>query len=160
MARDALSRRADIIRPPDAERPAAGQGDAATGAPAPVIQRTFAPTPTGIRAKGQLENEVLAVCNDFAKGVYDWSDCTPKLVSEEIARKKAIEPPSTGAINAVWDRWEKLGFALQGKKPSRFVAFCVDGSLLTLEDMKLKAKRQRRLSQAESRRGALRPKAR
>lgn len=120
--------------------------------------RAFNPTPTGRRARGQLEYDVLTVCQEFARDIYEWIDCTPKLVAERIGIMNATEPPSTGAINAVWDRWEKLGFAEQAKKPSRFVKFSGSGTAQELDALKLQVKRDARRTRAEARRGSLRPK--
>lgn len=134
------------------ERPSNTPPNGAHGPLRPVSQPVFAATPTGRRARGQLEYDVLSVCIDFANDVFDWTECTPKLVSERIGKLHAEEPPSTGAINAVWDRWEKLGFAEQAKKPSRFVRFLGDGSIQNLERIKAQAKRSRKRGEAEARR--------
>lgn len=129
--------------------------------PRAIPQPQFAPTPTGRRARGQLEYDVLKVCQDFAAGVFDWAECTPKLVSIEIGKLEAVEPPSTGAINAVWDRWEDLDFATQDKKPSRFVKFNVENpSSWTLDRIKAQRKREKKRGQAEQKRGTLRAKRR
>jgi hypothetical protein len=117
----------------------------------------FTPTPTGRRARGQLEFDVLTVCDEFVNDVYEWEYCLPKLVAERIAIMNQTEEPSTGAINAVWDRWERLGFAKQEKKPSRFVEFTMDGSHQTLEMLKRRAKGEKKRASAEQRRGTLRP---
>jgi hypothetical protein len=145
---------------PDHERPVATPPSAAHGPSAPPPRPMFAHTPTGRRARGQLEYDVLAVCDEYSRDVYDWEYCTPKLVAERIGRINDTEPPSTGAINAVWDRWEKLDFAVQAKKPSRFVEFKIDGSAQTLDMIKSRSKRQKKMSQAELRRGIPRPKRR
>jgi len=153
-----LSNAGGTIPPASDEGPGAGSVDSATDTPAPVAGHAFAPTPTGRRARGQLEYDVLLVCIDFANNVFDWSDCTPKNVSEEIGRRYKIEPPSTGAINAVWDRWERLEFADQAKKPSRFVKFRVDNpSAATLDVIKARAKRAKKMAAGEQRRGIPRP---
>jgi hypothetical protein len=110
-------------------------------------------TPTGRRAKGTLEIDVLRVCEEFSRNEYEWEYCTPKNVAERIAKTYAIESPSTGAINAVWDRWEKLGFAVQDKKPSRFVRFEIDGSEATLNMLKMRTKRDKKRTQSEIKRG-------
>ena len=120
----------------------------------------FTPTPTGRRARGQLEYDVLQVCREFADGVYDWEHCTPKAVSERIGRLNATEPPSTGAINAVWDRWERLEFATQAKKPSRFLQFTGDSSQQALLLLKGSIRREKKRTKAEIKRGSLRPRAR
>ena len=116
---------------------------------------SFDPTPTGRKARGQLEQEVLEVCAEFAAGVYDWQYCTPKLVAERIAIKAQAEAPSTGAINSVWDRWEKLGIAVQAKKPSRFIRFeeSFTPAWPHLLKVKADAKRKKRRMISEQRRG-------
>lgn len=125
-----------------------------------VDQPSFAATPTGRRARGQLEYDVLKVCQEYAKNVYDWTMCTPKLVAERIGKMNETEPPSTGAINSVWDRWEKLEFALQDKKPSRFVRFVGAGDELELQRRKSQTKREKKRVRAEVKRGSLRPRGR
>lgn len=125
-------------------------------APAPVVPR-FAPTPTGRRARGQLEYDVLTVCIEYSNEEYDWELCTPKLVSERIGKKYAIEPPSTGAIDAVWNRWEALEFAVRDHKPSRFVRFRMTASVEVLERIKSEKKRAKKRQIAEQRRGIPRP---
>lgn len=125
--------------------------------PAPVTWGRPASTPTGRKAKGQLEYEVLAICADFAAKVFDWEYCTPMAVSEEIGKRNAAEPPSTGAVSAVWDRWERMDFSEQAKKPSRFVRFKTEGSVNALERRKLEIKREKKRNAAGLLRG-VRPK--
>ena len=161
---DPLSSPDGTDAPPDDERPVATLPVPALGGISAIIttsggQTRYTPTPTGRRARGQLEFDVLFVCDEFARDVYEWEYCTPKLIAERIGIMNQTEPPSTGAINAVWDRWEKLGFAKQDKKPSRFVGFVIDGSHETLERLKNNVRKNKRLQQAEQRRGTLRPRA-
>jgi hypothetical protein len=118
---------------------------------------TFPTTPTGRKARGELEYEVLAVCADFAADVFDWETCTPKLVAAEIGKREAKEPPSTGAINAVWQRWEQLGFASHNKKPLRFLFFNQpEHSASDLQSLKVKTRRAKRRSLTEAKRGVIR----
>lgn len=133
---------------PSDEGTVTGHGDSATGTFTP----TFMPTPTGRRARGQLEFQVLKVCQEFVNDAYEWDMCLPKLVSERIATVEAVEPPSTGAIDAVWDRWQKLGFASRDKKPSRFVEFTGEGTEMELARLKYKAKQDKRRGISEARR--------
>lgn len=160
MPEEPLSSSDVVMAPGDMERPPTTPPSPARGTLAAVPVRTFAPTPTGRRARGQLEYDVLSICRQFADLVFDWEFCTPKLVSEQIGRQYAIEPPSTGAINAVWDRWERLEFATQDKKPSRFVKFSGDGTESELDKMKLSIKRAKRRGEAELRRGIRPPQPR
>lgn len=136
--------------------------DSPVSAPVPALpaRPVFTPTPTGRRARGQLEYDVLQICTEYALGVFEWEACTPKLVAERIGAMNAVEPPSTGAINAVWDRWEKIGFAEQAKKPSRFVSFTGGHTAIELDRAKGATKRAKKMAQAEQRRGIPRPRVR
>lgn len=117
----------------------------------PTIARPFSITPTGRAARGQLELWVKIECDAWL--VDDPGElCTPSYLATQIARAQAIDPPSVGAISAVFDRWAKLGFALIGKKPTRFVGYTPDGVKLGLERMKEQAKRQTRLRIADDKR--------
>ena len=142
-------------------------GDSILGLPEPVestendAQPSLIPrdqpraerTATGRKQKGGLEVEVLHVCSEFVHGVYEWEHCTPRLVAEAIGTQNAEEPPSTGAVQAVWNRWEKLEFAVQAKKPARFVRFTSDHSIYDLERRKSDDRKAERLRKAAERRG-------
>ncbi len=113
--------------------------------------RSFGLTPSGIRARGQLEYEVLAVCRAFDNKVYDWDMCVTKNVAEAIDK---ADPPSSGAIQAVWERWARIGFATYAKKPLRF--YCFNDNSGTAEELdlyKLNVKKKKARSKAEARRG-------
>ena len=137
-----------VVTPSDALR-ATLEASLATGLQ-PV---GFTPTPTGRKARGELEYEVLSVCGDYAHDVFDWDMCTPKYISEEIGKRNAAEPPSTGAIVEVFKRWEKLECAVCAMKPIRFEYFKMDDSITTLNMLKARAKRERRRSKADLKRG-------
>lgn len=119
--------------------------------PAPVQRnpleaeaKRFNSTPTGKRARGQLEDEVLAVCSSFVRGELPYEDLTPKEIAREIDK---FDPPSVGAIGAVFDRWVALGFARCDKKPVRFLSFTIEGMTQGLDFLKDKAKREAKLKQ-------------
>lgn len=99
--------------------------------------RHFNDTNTGKRARGQLEYEVLNVCKNFVKGVLEVEVLTPGFIALEIDE---VEPPSVGAIGAVFDRWVKLGFAVCEKSPVRFTSFTADGIQYGLDNLKAKAR--------------------
>ncbi len=121
------------------------------------------PTPSGRRHRGQLEYEVLSVCerwlddeNTFGSKNEPGPDiCTPKWVAEIIADEQKIPTPSTGAIQAVWDRWEKLGIAIQAKKPARFLDWTgdFDGTEVMLDKRKISHKRQLKSAKSAAARG-------
>lgn len=115
-----------------------------------TIQRMFQPTPTGRSARGELESWVKRVCDEFLVEQYD-RPCSPAFVSESIEKNEGVKAPSVGAVNAVFERWIKLGFAVIEKKPTRFVAYTEDGVKLGLDALKLRAKDQSRSKQSEGR---------
>ena len=86
----------------------------------------FAPTKSGRYARGELEYRVKQVCDEFAIGAIfsSASGITPVQVSERI---DPDNPPSVGAIGAVFDRWNQIGFAETAKSPVRFVRYTDDG---------------------------------
>lgn len=110
-------------------------------AAAPLAQRR---TDTGRAARGGLEAQVWDACFNMPGE----DDLTPKQVGEWIAEKYKVPTPSSGAINAVWDRWERLEFATQAKKPNRFTGFCKEGTWEELARMKGSAKRQKKSASA------------
>lgn len=113
----------------------------------------YSETASGNRARGQLESEVLRVCQQFTRGQIEVEDLTPKIIALEIDE---IEPPSVGAIGAVFDRWTKIGFANCETKPVRFVSFTVDGLMHGLDAMKERARMKARMQSSAENRGSLR----
>jgi hypothetical protein len=105
-----------------------------------TVARSFAPTATGRAARGELESWVRAVTDEWLVENYDFP-CTPAWIGEQIAQKQGIvKPPSSGAIDAVLNRWVEIGFAVKEKKPTRFLRYTEEGVEHGLEAMKLKAK--------------------
>lgn len=116
--------------------------------------KRFDATPTGKRARGQLEDEVLAVCGSFVRGELPYEVLTPKDIAYEIDK---FDQPSVGAIGAVFDRWVTLGFAKVEKRPVQFVSFTLEGMMHGLDYLKAKHKRDAKLKQGNADR-TLRPK--
>jgi len=106
------------------------------------VEREFVGTPTGRAARGQLESWVQIECNAWLIDEAE-EQCTPALLSRYIGREYGITPPSVGAINAVFERWIKLGFAIIEKKPTRFVGYTEEGLQYGLEGLKAREKRMR-----------------
>ncbi|SRR6266540_1563970 len=122
----------------------------ATVPPAPAAEPLVARrTETGRAARGGLEAQVWEAIH----ALNGESDKTPKIVSEWIANKYVIPTPSSGAINAVWDRWTVLGFCEQAKKPNRFLKFTKEGTWDELQRLKNSAKVQKRSTESAQRRG-------
>lgn len=109
--------------------------------PVPAHARTYAPTPTGRAAKGQLETQVLEVVTEWL--IEHDELCTPKFVSTEIARVQHIDEPSVGAIGAVFDRWVKYGYAIVTRSPVQFTGLTDEGSTRGLDALKIQYKRKK-----------------
>lgn len=107
-----------------------------------TVTRTYGPTPSGRAARGELESQVKWACDLWLVEAPPWA-CTPRWISEEIAKQYGIKPPSVGAIDAVLNRWVTIGFAIKETKPTRFSAYTEDGIKLTLEGCKQRAKRKK-----------------
>lgn len=112
-----------------------------------TVKRSYAPTASGRAARGELESWVKDEC-DIWLVEDDGNPCTPAYLAAIIARKQGIKEPSVGAINAVFERWVKLGFAEISKKPTRFERYTEQGVRLGLEGCKDKAKRAKRSAEA------------
>lgn len=124
----------------------------APGRVPPVRRASYGPTSSGRAARGQLEAQVNTVCTTW---VIEEEKvlCTPAYISEEIAKAEGIKAPSTGAIDAVFGRWERYGYAVIGRKPTRFLQFTEEGVEHGLEYLKDKSKRQDKSHQAAMSRG-------
>ncbi|QOR56211.1 hypothetical protein SEA_LINETTI_67 [Gordonia phage Linetti] len=94
-------------------------------------------TPTGQRQRGQLEAEVQQVCHRAMMGEFD-ELMTPQVIAELIDRDN---PPSTGAIGAVFNRWERIGYAKIHRKPLYFQHLTVEGMRDGLEALRRRAKK-------------------
>lgn len=121
----------------------------------PTLRRPFAPTTSGRAAPGELESWVKDACDVWLIDEEQFP-CTPVWIADEIAKTQGIKPPSVGAITAVFNRWVNLGFAVVGKKPTRFLHYTEDGVRLGLDRMKQQAKRRQRARQSEKNRGLVR----
>lgn len=89
--------------------------------------------------RGALEIAVLGICRSLEPTFEE--TYTTKWIAEQVADKFTCKTPSTGAIQAVLERWVKIGFAIMGKKPVRFIAITPEGEKDGLELMKARAKR-------------------
>ncbi|RYE95931.1 MAG: hypothetical protein EOO77_41965 [Oxalobacteraceae bacterium] len=90
-----------------------------------ITTTSFRPTESGRTARGQLEEWVERACGAWLRGDRE-DECTTAWVAEWIASEYGTTP-SRGAIDAVWNRWVDIGFAIKMSKPTQFVAFTPDG---------------------------------
>lgn len=104
-----------------------------------TVRRDFVPTPTGRAGRGQLESWVKDACDEWMVEKPGFP-CTPAWIAEWVQKNKGIGTQSQGAVNAVLERWVKLGFAIVEKKPTRFTGYTPDGVRLGLDVMKAMAK--------------------
>jgi hypothetical protein len=112
-------------------------------------ERRFNPTPSGIRARGQLEDEVKRICDRFDTG----SGPIALPLSFIANQIHPDAPPSVGAIREVLLRWAKYGYATMGSDPLAFTGYTQEGRKEGLEVMKYKYDQQRRLNKSKAERG-------
>ena len=108
-----------------------------------TVLREYKPTESGRAARGSLEQNVKLACDAYLRRADATLECSTKWVSEWIAENKEGGLPSRGAINAVFERWLKLGFCMLMYKPTQFVCYTPDGIKFGLDEMKAKAKQRR-----------------
>lgn len=97
----------------------------------------------GRAAKGELEYRVKRVCDEFVSGalVTEKGVLTPVIIADRI---NPDNPPSSGAIGAVFDRWQAMGFAETARKPVRFIRYTDDALRYGLQQMKKRSKWNRK----------------
>lgn len=111
-------------------------------------ERQFAPTPSGYRARGQLESEVMKVCD-----AWDQGGPVSLPLSFIATQINEHEPPSVGAIREVMLRWVKYGFAALGVDPLSFQGYTTEGREKGLDVMKYKWEQERRINRSKAERG-------
>lgn len=105
-----------------------------------TIERSFAPTTSGRAARGELELWVKKICDAWILEQPE-DMCSPQYISDRIASERNIKAPSVGAINAVFERWVKIDYALVARRPVRFIGYTPAGVEHGLEGLKEKARR-------------------
>ncbi len=118
-------------------------------APLRPEQRRFNPTPSGIRARGQLEDDVKIVCDRFDTGAGPIS-LPLSFIATQI---HPDAPPSVGAIREVMLRWMKYGFATIGVEPLAFTGYTQEGRESGVEVMRYKWEQAKRLNKSKADRG-------
>lgn len=106
-----------------------------------VIEREVTTTKTGRTQRGGLEFWVQRECLAWLLDRDPEYGLPVGIISNEIGRIEGIKPPSQGAIAAVFDRWEKCGYARFEVKPRRFVGLTEQGEANGLEWCKAQAKK-------------------
>lgn len=115
-----------------------------------VAGHAFEPTPTGIRAPGQLEYTVLSELQAWLDQTFSWLPATPKRLSEVIGDKNP-PAPSSGAIHAIFVRWQSMGFCKFQNRPAAFQGFVNEGTVEELDLLKKARDRDRTKNAIESR---------
>jgi hypothetical protein len=112
-------------------------------------ERVFTPTPSGYRARGQLENDVKQVCDRFDTGTGPIS-LPLSFIATQI---HPDAPPSVGAIREVLLRWVKYGFATMGVEPLAFTGYTDEGREKGVDVLKYKYDQNKRMTKAKADRG-------
>lgn len=146
----------------DTEREADEQAEAARAEAAstePVAEAVAEDKPKRERAaRTDLEPEVKAVTDDFVTGkitLAEGESLTPHRIAKEVQQRRGAEKaPSTGAVSAVLDRWEGIGFATLSPKPKAFGDYTDAGREKGLSALKAEASAARKAAKAEAKASA------
>lgn len=106
--------------------------------------REYPPTPSGRRARGQLDNMLDYICKCWLMGgtLQDVPDlCTAEWLARAVTDIDG-KPTSTGAIARTLHRWKALGYAIVEESPMRFVSLTEQGMRIGIEELERKAKKK------------------
>lgn len=99
------------------------------------------------RPRGWLMEDVKVVCDLWVTGelkIKDGLPLTPHRAAMAVKEVDGLErAPSTGAVQAVFKRWAKLGFATFQRDPFAFTGYTEEGQLLGLRGLQQKRKAER-----------------
>lgn len=111
------------------------------------------------RPRGWLEQDVRQVCDKYVTGEVKMEGdppLTPHRVARLVKELDGLdEPPSVGAVAAVFNRWEEIGFCVMTANPRAFKDYTEAGQtrgLAALKAERTEAKRleKERIKQAEA----------
>jgi hypothetical protein len=109
-------------------------------------EKPVAVTATGRTSRGGLESWVQRECLAWLVDKDPEYGLPVRIISEEIGRIEGINPPSQGAIAAVFDRWVKYDYARFEDKPRRFVGLTELGAEKGLDWCRANFKAQQKKS--------------
>jgi hypothetical protein len=108
----------------------------------------------GRKPRGWLAADVKRICDDFLSGklkLGEGEGLTPHRVAKLVqTRNGSEEPPSTGAVSAVFKRWQEYGFAKFSKKPFGFTEYTAKGKEVGLDGMIAARSEKRKADRAKA----------
>lgn len=129
----------------------AKKASAAKKAPAKTVAE-------GRKPRGWLAAAVEKVCQDFLTVKVKLDEgklLTPHRVAKIVQeRDGSEEPPSTGAVSAVFKRWDDFGFATFNAKPFAFKKFTAKGEKEGLDGIILARREGRKAATAKAKKAA------
>lgn len=107
--------------------------------------KEFSDTKSGRIQRGQLEYWTKAAIDVWVIEYGTQPEgrrpaCTPTWICEQISLAEGIAPPLTGGVNHIFRRWEELGIATFGGKPTRFCAYTQEAIELGIDRMRDRVK--------------------
>lgn len=101
------------------------------------------------RSRGLLEADVKNVTDLFVQGQLELPEgvtaLTPHFIGLAIKNIDGLESaPSTGAVAAVLNRWEEIGYAVLSEKPRAFAGYTEEAGTLGLAALKERNKTGKR----------------
>ena len=142
----------DVPPEPDGSQDESDTGDGAVAIAEaePAVEAAEEKAPR--RPKGWLANDVRIVCDKLVRGeisLPDGTKPTPHHVARLVQKLDSLEKaPSTGAVNAVFQRWEEYGYATFSSEPRAFVDFTDEGRTVGLSGLLAGRAEQRKAARA------------
>lgn len=135
--------------------PAPSPAPASAGEPAPTPPPAPADEPeakTNRRGRGELEADVKVICDQFVTGAIALGEgefLTAHKIANRVKELRALEdPPSSGAVTAVLERWAEVGYATLNEKPKAFSDYTDAGRTEGLTALKAKRAEEKRSERA------------
>lgn len=123
-----------------------GGGVANTEGPVPPPEARQDEPPVERRPRGWLESDVKRLLERVRSGEIATPDggLTPHRVAALLAEVEGLDSkPSTGAVAAIFDRWEKIGAAVFASGPRRFEDFTDAAKAAGIDALKAQARAAR-----------------
>lgn len=105
------------------------------------------------RGRGELEAQVKEITDAYEADpskvdLPEGKTLTPHMVAKLIADKTGEDAPSSGAVAAIFKRWDEYGYALTHDKPLAFKKVSAAGKKQGLDGLKEKHREAKKAERA------------
>lgn len=118
---------------------------------------TFPETPSGRRARGELEIMVDWICKRHVIDTGTGATC--EVIAKEVTDLDG-RPTAKQSVRDILHSWTEMEYAITGDNPNRFIAFTAKGMELGLDELHRRRKRAQRREKESRARGTIKPRRR